>query len=145
MLIYSTPALASSFEETAKNKGVVANIQKGQEAPFSGVLLSSTAAAKLFGDLKFFEEECKLTISKELDIVGIRHKTEVDSLKLKLDVEVQRTESLLAIKDERIKFLEENWRPQPWYESGEFWLAVGVVSGILLTVGTAHAINQTAR
>lgn len=145
MLCHSAPAFASDFSEKAKSKGVVANVQKGNTVPFDGVLLSNTAAAKLFGDLNFFEEECKLTLAKELDIVSIRHKAEVSALKLKLDIEVTRTESLINIKNERIQFLEENWRPQPWYESGEFWMAVGVVSGVLLTVGTAHAINQTSR
>lgn len=141
MLFVSTPAYAENLEE-AVSSGVVTNVTEGQVVPFDGILLSKPAAAKLFGELNFFEEECKLTVSKELEIAAIRYNAEIDSLKLKLDVETIRTEKLLSIKNERIEFLEQNWRPPAWYESGEFWLAVGVVSGILMTVATAHAINS---
>ena len=127
--------------ETAASKGVVTNVTKGTPAPFDGILLSKPAAAKLFGELKFFEDECKLTLSKQLEIATIKSNAEISSLKLKLDVETTRTESLLKIKDERIQFLEKNWRPPAWYESGEFWLAVGIVSGVLVTVAAGHAIS----
>ena len=141
MFFVSTPAYAENLEE-AVSSGVVTNVTEGQVVPFDGILLSKPAAAKLFGELHFFEEEWKLTVSKELEIAAIRYNAEIDSLKLKLDVETIRTEKLLSIKNERIEFLEQNWRPPAWYESGEFWLAVGVVSGILMTVATAHAINS---
>ena len=142
--LYTTPSFASEFENKLKD-GVVTNIKKGEVAPFDGILLSNVAAAKLYGDLNFFEEECKLTLSKELDIAKIRYNAEISSLKLKLDVETERTEKLLQIKNERIQFLEENWKPTPWYESGEFWLAIGIVSGVLITAAAGHAIQSAAK
>ena len=151
-VFYVTPAYAS--EPTPNNdqeltselkNGVVTQVKKGDPAPFSGILLSTTAASKLYGELRFFEEGCKLTLDKELEIQRIKYDTEVSALKLKLDVEIERTEKLLEIKDRRIEFLEKNWKPTPWYESGEFWVAVGVVSGVLLTVGSAYAIGQASK
>tara|TARA_Y100001938_G_C8072734_1_gene424107 strand:+ start:17 stop:502 length:486 start_codon:yes stop_codon:yes gene_type:complete len=141
-LLYTIPsAHAAEFEDQVK-KATVTELKKGEAAPFEGILLSKTAAARLYGDLNFFEKECELKLTKELDVAKLQYTAQIDVLKLKLDVENTRTEKLLQIKNERIEFLEKNWKPQPWYESGEFWLAVGLVSGILLTVGTAHAINQ---
>ena len=143
--LYTTPvALADDFDASAE-KATVTEIQKGQPAPFDGILLSKSAAARLYGDLNYFEKEFELRLSQELDIQKIRYTADIDALKLKLDVETIRTEKLLDIKNQRIAFLEENWKPQPWYESGEFWLAVGVISGILLTIGTAQAVNQVAK
>ena len=143
--LYTTPhAYAAEFEEQVE-KATVTELKKGDPAPFEGILLSKSAAARLYGDLNFFEKECELKLTKELDIAKIRYNSEIDALKLKLDVENTRTEKLLEIKNERIEFLEKNWKPQPWYESGEFWLAVGLVSGILLTVSTAHAVNQVTK
>ena len=113
MLIYTTPAYADTLS-TEIGKGVVADLKKGETAPFEGILLSRTAAAKLYGQLNFFEDECKLQLSKELDISKIRYNAEISALKLKLDVETTRTEKLLAIKDERIQFLEKNWQPPAW-------------------------------
>lgn len=127
---------------SALKKGVVTNVKKGEAAPFTGILLSTDAAAKLYGDLNFFEKECQLFLSKELDIAKIKYNAEIDSLRLKLTVETERTEKLLQIKDERIQFLEKNWRSPAWYESGEFWLAIGVISGIALTIGAGYAVGQ---
>lgn len=142
--LYTTPSFASDLEDNLKD-GVVTNIKKGEAAPFDGILLSNIAAAKLYGELNFFEEECKLTLSKELDIAKIRYDAEISALQLKLNVETTRTEKLLQIKDERIQFLEKNWKPTPWYESGEFWLAIGVVSGVLITAAAGHAIQSAAK
>ena len=146
-MMHTTPAFAEDkkSDSNVAFKGVVTNITKGQSAPFTGILLSNEAAAKLYGDLNFFEQECKLTLSKELDIQRLKFKTDLDVFKLKLEVETERTEKLLAIKNERIEFLEKNWKPQPWYETGEFWMAVGLVVGISLTVGTTYAVNQASK
>ena len=57
-------------------------------------------------------------------------------------IEKKRTQSLLSIKDERIKFLEDNYLPPAWYESNEPWLGVGVVIGIGLTAIAGYAIGQ---
>ena len=141
MLVYTTPCYADTLSVEI-GKATVTDLKKGEAAPFEGVLLSRTAAAKLYGQLNFFEEECKLQLSKELDITKIKYNAEIDALKLKLDVETIRTEKLLAIKNERIEFLEQNWQPPAWYESGEFWLAVGIVSGVLITAAAGHALNS---
>lgn len=140
----STSAYANTLENEL-SADVVTNIVKGEVAPFDGVLLSKGSAAKLFGELHFFEESCKLTLSKELDIANIRYNSEIDALKLKLDVEIIRTDRLLEIKNERIQFLEKNWQPQAWYESGEFWFSMGILGGILITVASGYAISQAAK
>ena len=42
----------------------------------------------------------------------------------------------------RIKFLEKRWTTTPWYESGELWFSVGIVSGILITIASGYALSQ---
>lgn len=144
MLFVTTTAAHANdtLENVVESQEIVTNLELGQKAPFEGVLLSKPAAAKLFGELNFFEEECKLTLTKELEIASIKYDADIAALRLKLEVETERTESLLRIKNERIEFLEENWKPPAWHESGEFWMAVGLVSGILVTVAAGYAIGS---
>jgi len=137
-----TPPTSNS---ATNSLGKVSSLRIGQRAPFSGVLLSNDAAARLFGDIKFSERECQLRLDRELKINTLQLTSQLNALKLRLNIETERTESLLSIKDERIKFLEKNWQPEAWYETGEFWFAVGIVSGILITVGGAYAIGQAAK
>ena len=126
----------------SSNLKVVTEIDEGQSAPFSGVLLSEQAAAKLFADIKFTKEECDLKLEKELGLSSITYKSQIDSFKLRLEVETERTEKLLSIKDDRIKFLEEIYAPPAWYETGAFWVTIGVVSGVLITIGAGYALGQ---
>ena len=152
-LIAWSPMIAHADDTTPQprvdissvNLGKVSQLRKGQHAPFSGILLSDDAAARLFADLKFTERECQLRLTRELNLNTLQLNAQIDALKLRLGVETTRTTSLLAVKNERIKFLEENWRPTPWYESGEFWFAMGVVGGILITVGAGYAISQAGK
>ena len=125
--------------------GKVSQLDQNQRAPFSGVLLSDEAAARLFGEIKFNESECQLRLARELSINTLQLSSQIDALKLQLDVEVSRTESLLSVKNERIQFLEKNWQTSPWYESGEFWFSMGIVGGILITVVSTYAIGQAAK
>ena len=125
--------------------GKVSQLRLGQRAPFAGVLLSDTAAAKLFGELKFTEQECKLRIARELNINTIQLTSQIKALELRLDVENKRTQTLIALRDDRIKFLEKNFTPPAWYETGEFWFAVGILSGVAITAVSAYALGQAAK
>ncbi len=125
-----------------ENLKLVTELSKGQRAPFPGILLSKESAAKLFADIKFSEGECKLRLAEKLDIERIRYSSQIKALQIRLDTESERTKSLLSIKDERIKFLEKNYRPPAWYEQGELWLGIGVISGIAITIASAYAIGQ---
>ena len=54
----------------------------------------------------------------------------------------EQTVTRLAIRDDQINFLSENLQPKKWYEAGEFWFAVGLVGGVLVTVAAGHALSQ---
>lgn len=146
-----TSAMAADLVDPPKTDlstvslGKISQLNQGQRAPFAGVLLSDLAAAKLFGELKFTERECKLRLDRELKINTTQLTSQIDALKLRMEIEVVRTTGLLSVKDERIEFLEKNWRPTPWYESGEFWFSMGILGGILITVAAGYAINQAGK
>ena len=136
------PVLADEVDVGDVTRGQVTQLSEGQVAPFRGVLLSQEAAASLFGDLKFSKKECNLRLDRELKLNTETWMAQLNSLNLRLEVEQKRADSLLEIKNERIQFLEKNWQPGPWYQSGEFWLATGAVLGIVVTVAAGYAVGQ---
>ena len=124
------------------NDKLVTNLTKGQRAPFEGILLSNPSAAKLFADIKFSKKECDAILNEKLEMLSIRHQSNIKLLNAKIEIEAKRTQSLLLVRDERIKFLEKNYMPPAWYEQGEFWLAVGVITGIGITIASGYALGQ---
>ncbi len=145
MLVTPSIALADEVDAEDITRGKVTQLEQDQPAPFRGVLLSQDAAASLFGDLKFSKKECQLKLDKELKLNTANLTAQIEVFKLRLEIEEKRASSLLEIKNKRIEFLEKNWRPEPWYSSGEFWLATGVVAGILITVAAGHAVGQASK
>ena len=123
-------------------EGLVTQLKVGEEAPFKGVLLSDETAAKLFADIKYSKKECDARLEKELEFSKIKFEGLLKTTELKLDVETKRLTGMIAVRDDRIKFLEDNYRPPAWYESGEFWFAFGVVAGIGITTAAGYAIGQ---
>ncbi len=64
-LLMSFPAyvLADEPEETPK----IHNIKKNERAPYDGVLLNPQAAAEVFANKSYFEQECELKIKFQVD------------------------------------------------------------------------------
>ena len=141
---YSLAADSKITPETV-SPGVITELRQGQHAPYSGILFSKDAAAKLYTQLKFSEKDCELKLSKRLDLLKLDYDTRTKLLQLKLDTETEKNKSLLSVKDSRIEYLEKNLQPPSWYESGEFWFAMGVVGGILITVASGYAISQAGK
>ena len=125
--------------------GVITELRQGQHAPYAGILFSKEAAAKLYTQLKFSEKDCQLKLSKNLDLLKLDYDTRIKLLQLKLDTEAEKNKNLLSVKDDRILYLEKNLRPPSWYQSGEFWFAMGIVGGILITVASGYAISQAGK
>jgi hypothetical protein len=138
-------AIADELTAEDVTRGKVASLTEGEPAPFTGVILSQAAAATLFGDLKFTKRECQLTLEKELQLNTATMQSHINAIALRLQIEEEKLQSLLMVKNKRIEFLEKNWQPESWYESGEFWLATGVMGGILVTVAASYALSHAAK
>ena len=78
-------------------------------------------------------------------ILDAEFKLRLEMKQAELNSLLFKHDQLMNIKDDQIKFLEGKITPLSWYESGEFWFAMGVVGGILITVGSAYAIGQAAK
>ena len=141
VIISMAPVMCYADDRVPDTK-LVTTLDKGKKAPFSGILLSEPAAARLFADIKFSKKECDALLAEKLELSKIRYEAQIDSLKLKIDVEKERAAGLIAVRDDRINFLEKNYRPPAWYESQEFWFAVGIVAGVGLTAAAGYAIGQ---
>lgn len=123
----------------------IADVKKGDAAPFTGVLMSNDVATKLYLDSKFSSKECDIKIREKIDIEKLSCKKDKSLLSSELSIERRKYEKILSLKNDRIRFLEKKWNPSPWYESGEFWFATGLVSGLLITIASGYALSQASR
>ena len=143
-LVYGVMVPPVLLANTPDVPSTIASLEEGQAAPFSGTLFSVSAATKLLLDLKYNEESCKIEIDREKGLLSAKFQLDIDKLNSTLTIERDLSQKRLAIKSEQIEFLMKRYEPSPWYKSGEFWFAMGLVGGVLVTVASGYALGQAA-
>ena len=145
VLSLSVSSLAYADEpETEPPTEAVVTLKKGDPAPFDGTLFSTPAAARLLLDLELKDEECQVKVDRELGLLRADLQLQLDIKDASLTTLTFKHTEMMAIKNSQILFLEGQIKPVPWFKSGEFTFAVGVVSGILVTVAAGYAMGQVA-
>lgn len=116
-------------------------LHEGDPAPFDGTLLNVPAAARILTDLRLREEECRIEVGRSVRLAEA-------NMQLRIDTEVARYEALqyrhtqlIEIRDQQVAFLTAQLRPPEWYQRGEFWYAMGVISGVAVTVLAGYALS----
>ncbi len=80
----------------------VTDLEKGQTAPYSGVLFNPEAAAQLLAQQKYADAECDLKIDLELDKLGAQMDLINESLKVSLRATENKYDSVIKIKNDEI-------------------------------------------
>lgn len=142
--VHAAPASSDiSLGAAGAALGKISPLDKGDEAPFSGVLLNAAAAAKLMVDKEEEDNKCKIETEKQvsltkakldLDLANMRSSR--DALKKELDIRV-------SLKDEHIEFLENQAiKNSKKSINSKWWLVGGIVAGVALTIGGAFVVRE---
>jgi hypothetical protein len=120
----------------------IVTLKKNDKAPFAGTLFSTSAAAKLLIDLEYNSTVCQVEKDRELGVLRSQLQLKIDLCALRVDtLQLQLTERI-QIKDNQIKFLQDQIKPSSWYEHPVFWFAVGFIVATGTTIGITYAVNQ---
>ena len=125
VILFAFPAWAQ--------EGVITEIQKGQQAPFTGVLMDAKAAAKVLTEQKYTAEECRLEMDREIEILKAKLELDLKISEIKLTSATDKYTNLLNIKDEENKRLQELALERP-NDNSHWCLAGGVLGGIVLSI-----------
>ena len=120
-------------EETPIPKGKITGLAKGEHAPYTGVLLDNIAAARIFSDKKYFEEQWQLKLQYELGKQKAKLDLTIQSQKASLDSLQEKHSTLMKLKDDEIKRLSDLAAGKEDYTT--WWAVGGVIVGIGLTIG----------
>ena len=117
----------------------IVSLEKGQEAPFTGTLLSPSASAKIITDADFALEEYRIRSEREISLLNL--KAEYDnrySASSLLSCETKSSQ-ILEIKDQHIEYLEKqnNGSIYP-----AVWFASGILAGTLTLYGSSLMLKN---
>ena len=139
ILCFSLAWAPVCFADAPLPQGKITGLNKGEKAPYSGVLLDNIAAARVFTDKKYFEEQWKLKLEFELGKQKARLDLTIQSQKASLDALQEKHISLMKIKNDEIKRLSDIAAGKKDYTT--WWAVGGVVVGIGLTLAVVFAVD----
>lgn len=139
VLCFSLAYTPVCFAEDLIPKGKITGLMQGESAPYSGILLDNAAAARIFIDKKYFEEQWKLKLEYELGKEKAKLNLTIETQKLALDTLKEKHINLMNIKNEEIKRLSNIAAGKEDYST--WWAVGGVVVGIGLTLAVVFAVD----
>ena len=124
----------------------VIGVEKGQPAPFDGVLVDKETAVKIISSDEFKEKECDAKIEYEVGKATNSCLLEKGILEAKLASEKARNEKILAIKEREIDRLNKeigkttgNWGPV-WFLTGA---TIGIATSLVIFFISVQTVNNT--
>ena len=120
----------------------VVTLKIGGIAPFDGTLFSTEAAAKLLINLENQPKQCEIEKEKSLALLRAQMQLTIDNKSAEFDALKFKHDEILKIKNDQLSFLHDKLEPPSWYESGEFWFAIGTIAGIGITVAAGYALSH---
>lgn len=150
-LIFLTPITAIADtppapepEVTTLGKGRVRSINRGQHAPYSGILLDNIAAAKAIVDSRYSELRFKLRLDLEIKKIQTTHELQLGTLQTRFDSANIRHSSIIEIKNGEIGRLQEIIKDRPSNNS-HWWAVGGFVAGALVSLGIFYAASEASK
>ena len=126
------------------SEGKVASLKKGAPAPYDGVLFDEIFAARLIAEEEHKDIECDLKTNRQIEKLQAQNALDTANLQNRLDLLKEQSQSILHIKDEEIKRLQELALKNP-NDNSHWWLGGGVVMGILTSIAIFYAAVEVQK
>lgn len=116
----------------------ITGLNKGEEAPFTGILLTKAALAKIEADLLLDVQLCENNCKLKLDEKELLYNKDVSILKAEID----GLNQFVEVKNKRINRLEEiiDKNNNSWFVP--VVAIASFVVGVATTVGITYAVNK---
>lgn len=120
-----------TFAQEDSNKKM-SYLTSGEEAPFTGILLSNEAYAELRANAVVTEREIKLRVDYEVKKSIAERELEIKILQEELRAEKEKRMVQVEFRDERIKDLKDiAYKKENWFQKNK--VAISFVGGVIFT------------
>ena len=136
-ILLSLLLIFAPFYATAQEMKIT-SLNKGQKAPFTGILLTQGALSKIESDLRLEVELCSNKCELEKDELNLLLERE----RKVLNAEIDGLNQFILVKNKRINKLEEVIED---HNNSWFTPVVAIASfalGVFVTVGITYAVNK---
>ena len=119
------------------------HLEISESAPFAGTLFNAPALSQILVESQYSFDECDLRIEFEKNLIAADYQLRLDTLQAGYDSLSERHDLLMSIKNDEIETYRGMALERP-NKNNHWWLAGGVVTGIVVTVSAAWAMGQVS-
>jgi hypothetical protein len=120
----------------------ISPMKRDQRAPFTGVLLSPKAVAKIIVDLKSLDDRVKLEVKQAVETQNIICLKEKNEITIKSDADRSILNASIQEKLRTISLYEDQLKKETNKTDPGTLVGIGAVLGAVLTTLTALAVSQ---
>ena len=122
----------------------VTDVLRGDKAPFDGMLLNPSAAAQMIAGKEAAKAECSLAKTYVSEREKAKCDLSVNSISASLNALEDRHNSILSIKDEEIRRLNQLALEKP-NAYNHWWFGGGIIVGIVTSVVIFYAAVEISK
>jgi hypothetical protein len=145
MLVSSGQAWADPIVGPPLPPPVVAPMQKGQTAPFTGVLMSPEAVAHVIAQQNAVVEHEAMAVKHQADLDAIQLKFQVDQLTTTCTADKSILQAQVDDGNKRVQILNDQLKKTTGGPSPSVWMGIGGVGGVVVTLLTVFAVSQATK
>jgi hypothetical protein len=116
-------------------------LEKNQKAPYSGILYNPAAVAESIAQREALIQQHQLNLNILEESLKAQCDLSLQNLQSDLSACNDRYDQMVLIKDTQIKNLQDLALERP-NDHSIWWLAGGIVLGVVATVGITYAVNK---
>ena len=139
MLATAVPAYA---DDVPIGPPVVAPLDKGRPAPFTGVLLSPPAVAQIVAERDSVAARTAAEVYHQAQIDDANRRFDIDSLTSTCTTDKSILQAQVDEGKRQIVILNDQLKKTTSGPPATLWIGLGAVAGVALTVLTVFAVNQ---
>lgn len=138
-----TPSIPQPPKTSEPDPGpVMSPLKKGQVAPFTGVLLSPTAAASIIAEIKSIDAKVAIEVDKAKKDAAAKATFDLKEAEARCTTDKKVLQAGIESRDVRIKILEDKVSTAP---NPVLWASLGAVGGIAVTALTVFVVTSVSK
>jgi hypothetical protein len=132
-------------DEQADPAPVVSPLQKGQPAPYTGVLFSPQAVAIVIAQKDAAQKALELAVKHQADVDAAQLKFQIDTLTTTCNTDKAILQAQIDDGKRQINILNDQLRKNTGGPGAPIWIGLGFVGGVVTTILTVFAISQATK
>lgn len=136
-------AIPSAPKTSEPDPGAVMSpLKKGQTAPFTGVLLSPSAAASVIAEIKSIDAKVAIEVDKAKKDASAKGAFDLKEAEVRCAADKKILQAGVESRDARIKILEDKVGSAP---NPVLWASLGAAGGIAVTALTVFIVTSVSK